>query len=207
MGKMQCLVNDMNTWCMKNDMKLNQTKCKDMIISFALEHPKLDPIFIEKHELVPVSLAKILGMYISLVLKWNTHITHIVSKACKRLYFLSLLKRSGADRSSLLTVFTTCIRPVLEYGCQAWSYGITQYLSDEIERIQKRALKIIHPDLSSRESLEATLLPSNTTAPPLHHREFSVLPNPFLSLLSKLTLRLYQVLGAQARNLFPLVRL
>ena len=35
-----------------------------------------------------------------------------------------------------------------------------QYLSDEIERIQKRALKIINPDLSYRESLEATLLPS-----------------------------------------------
>ena len=76
MGKMQCLVNDINTWCMKNDMKLNQTKCKDMIISFALDHPKLDPIFIEEHELVPVSSAKILGMYISVDLKWNTHITH-----------------------------------------------------------------------------------------------------------------------------------
>ena len=61
---------------------------------------------------------------------------------------------------ALLTAFTTCIRPVLEYGCQAWSYGITQYLSDEIERIQKRALKIIHPDISYREFLEATLLPS-----------------------------------------------
>ena len=139
MGKMQCHVNDINTWCMRNDMKLNQTKCKDMIISFALERPKLDPIFIEEHELVPVSSAKILGMYISVDLKWNTHITHIVSKASKHLYFLRLLKRSGVDRYSLLTVFTTCIRPVLEYGCQAWSYGITQYLSDEIERIQKRA--------------------------------------------------------------------
>ena len=160
MGKMQFRVNDINTCCMKNDMKLNQTKCKDMIISFALEHPKLDPIFLEEHELVPVSSAKILlGMYICNIfvdLKWNTHITHIVSKASKRLYFLRLLKRSGVDRYSLLTVFTTCIRPVLEYGCQAWSYGITQYLSDEIERIQKRALKIIHPDLSYKESLEVT---------------------------------------------------
>ena len=145
MGKMQSLVNVINTWCMKNDMKLNQTKWKDMIISFALEHPKL---------------AKSLVCTISVDLKWNTHITHIVSKASKRLYFPCLLKRFGVDRSSLLTVFTTCIRPVLEYGCQVWSYGITQYLSDEIERIQKRALKIIHPDLSYRESLEATLLPS-----------------------------------------------
>ena len=98
MGKMQYLVNDINTWCTKNDMKLNQTKCKDMIISFALEHPKLDPIFIAEHELVPVSSAKILGMYISVDLKWNTHITHIVSKASKRLYFLRLLKHSGVDR-------------------------------------------------------------------------------------------------------------
>ena len=131
-------------------------------MKFALIHCRfiMDPIFIEEHELVPVSSAKILGMYISVDLKWNTHITHIVSKASKRLYFLRLLKRSGVDRYSLLTVFTTCIRPVLEYGCQAWSYGITQYLSDEIERIQKRALRIIHPDLSYRESLEATLLPS-----------------------------------------------
>ena len=138
MGKMQSLVNVINTWpwCLNNDMKLNQTKCKDMIISFALEHSKLDPIFIEEHELVPVPWAKILGMYISVDLKWNTYITHIVSKASKRLYFLLLLKRSGVDRSSLLTVFATCIRPVLEYGCQVWSYGITQYLSDEIERIQ-----------------------------------------------------------------------
>ena len=90
----------------------------------------------------------------------HSYITHIVSKASKRLYFLRLLKHSGVDRYSLLTVFTTCIRPVLEYGCQAWGYGITQYLLDEIERIQKRALEIIHPDLSYRESLEATLLPS-----------------------------------------------
>ena len=135
MGKMQSLVNVINTWCMKNDMKLNQTKWKDMIISFALEHPKLDPIFIEGHELVPVCSV----CTISVDLKWNTHITHIVSKASKRLYFPCLLKRFGVDRSSLLTVFTTCIRPVLEYGCQVWSYGITQYLSDEIERIQKRA--------------------------------------------------------------------
>ena len=113
MGKMQSLVNVINTWCMKNDMKLNQTKCKDMIISFALEHPKLDAIFIEENELVPVSSAKILGMYISVDLKWNTHITHMVSKASKRLYFLRLLKRSGVDRSSLFNCFynlhTTCV--------------------------------------------------------------------------------------------------
>ena len=159
-GKMQSLVNAINSWCIKNDMKLNQSKCKDMIISFAKDPPKLDPIFVNNHELVPVSSAKILGTYISADLKWNTHINYIVSKASKRLYFLRILKRAGLDHTSLLTVYTTCIRSVLEYGCQLWNFGASQYLSDDVERVQKRALRIIHPDLSYRKALGVIPLPS-----------------------------------------------
>jgi hypothetical protein len=58
-----------------------------MIISFAKDRPKLDPILVNNHELVPVSSAKILGTYISADLNWNTHITYILSNASKRLYF------------------------------------------------------------------------------------------------------------------------
>ena len=159
-GKMQSLVNVINTWCTDNDMKLNQSKCKDMIISFAKDRPKLDPIFVNNHELVPVSSVKVLGTYISADMKWNTHISYIVSKASKRLYFLRLLKRAGLDHSSQLAVYTTCIRSVLEYGCQVWNYGASQYLSDDVERVQRRALRIIYPDLSYRKALEVTSLPS-----------------------------------------------
>ena len=35
-----------------------------------------------------------------------------------------------------------------EYACQVFHYGLPKYLSDVIERIQKRALRIIFPDLS-----------------------------------------------------------
>ena len=36
---------------------------------------------------------------------------------------------------------------------------------------------------------------SSNTTPPLHHRDFSILPNPFLSLLSQLTLWLFKGWG------------
>ena len=75
-------------------------------------------------------------------------------------YFLRLLKRAGLDHSSQLAVYTTCIRSVLEYGCQVWNYGASQYLSDDVERVQRRALRIIYPDLSYRKALEVTSLPS-----------------------------------------------
>ena len=159
-GKIQSLIDEINTWCTENDMKLNRLKCKEMIITFAKGYPELDPIFVEDYELIPVSSANILGIHISADLKWNVHISHILTKASKRLYFLRLLKRSEVDHASLLTVYTTCIRSVLDYGCQTWNFGIPQYLSEEVERIQRRALRIIYPHLSYRQASETTHLPT-----------------------------------------------
>ena len=61
---------------------------------------------------------------------------------------LRLLKRANADTRMLSIAFTTIIRPVLEYACQVWHFNIPGYLSDDIERVQRRALRIILPELS-----------------------------------------------------------
>ena len=46
------------------------------------------------------------------------------------------------DQGSLLKVHTSFVRSVLEYTVPVWQ-SIPGYLSDKIESIQKRALKII----------------------------------------------------------------
>ena len=48
------------------------------------------------------------------------------------------------DQGSLLKVHTSFVRSVLEYTVPVWQ-SIPGYLSDKIESIQKRALKIIFP--------------------------------------------------------------
>ncbi len=50
---------------------------------------------------------------------------------------------------------TPCI---LEYACQAWHFNIQNYLCEDIERVQKRVLKIIVPSLSYCEALTITNL-------------------------------------------------
>ena len=178
-GKIQSLIDEINTWCTENDMKLNRLKCKEMIITFAKGYPELDPIFVENYELIPVSSAKILGVHISADLKWNVHISHILTKASKRLYFLRLIKRSEVDHTSLLTVYTTCIRFVLEYGCQTWNFGIPQYLSEEVERIQRRDLRIIYPHLCYRQALKTIHLPTlSLRRDNLFKSHFNKLMNP-----------------------------
>ena len=55
----------------------------------------------------------------------------------------------------LLTLLFYCsvIRSVLEYACQVFHCNLPLYLSDEIERIQRRALRIIFPACCYREGL------------------------------------------------------
>jgi hypothetical protein len=68
------------------------------------------------------------------------------------------LKRNGVLAADLLTIYCTFIRPVLEYAFQVWHTSLTSTLSDQIEHVQKRAIKIIFPHLSYTASLEHSRL-------------------------------------------------
>ncbi len=53
----------------------------------------------------------------------------------------------------ILSFYCTCIRPVLEYCSPVFHHALPGYLSDDLERIQKRALSIISPYSSYSDSL------------------------------------------------------
>ena len=52
----------------------------------------------------------------------------------------------------MLKVYLAIIRPILEYAVPVW-HAIPEYLSQKIESVQKRALKIIKPGEESYEEL------------------------------------------------------
>ena len=64
-------------------------------------------------------------------------------RVATRLYYLKVLKRSGLTSDHLLHFYVAVIRPILEYCSPVWNYNLPQYLSDKIESIQKRAIRII----------------------------------------------------------------
>ena len=70
-----------------------------------------------------------------------------------RLYFLRQLKCAKVPTNDLLSFYTTCICPVAEYACPVFHTALPQYLSDQLERLQKRALRIISTnDFSYRQA-------------------------------------------------------
>ena len=100
------------------------------------------------------SAVKLLGVTITQDLKRNTHVENIVQKAAKGIYLLKQLKRADVDPKSLIRFYCSCIRSVLQYACQAFHTSLPQYLSDDIEHIQKRALRIIYQHLSYTGNLK-----------------------------------------------------
>ena len=88
-------------------------------------------------------------------MNWNEHVTNVVKKAGKRLYMLRVLKRANADTNTLITVCPT----VLEYACPVWHFNIQEYLSEDIEQIQRRVFRILFPLMSYREARDFTGIP------------------------------------------------
>ena len=95
-----------------------------------------------------VKTYKLLGVTIREDLKWNSHVDCIIAEAAKRLYALRLLKPAGVNPNDILKVYISNVRSILEYAIQVWQ-DIPEYLSDRIECIQNRALRIIYPECTA----------------------------------------------------------
>ena len=70
------------------------------------------------------------------------------------MYFITLLKRASVDQQSLIRIYTALVRSVTDYACQVWHTGLTSEQCNQLESIQKRAIYVIHPDLSYSDALE-----------------------------------------------------
>ena len=154
-SNVQQIVDRVSQWSSDNRMKLNNDKCKELRVSFAGTQAEFSPVIVNGKELEVVQHAKLLGVTISSDLSWNQHISNVVKKASKRLYFLVQLKRARVSSKDLVLFYMTCIRSILIYAAPVFYFAIPIYLQRELERVQKRALSIISPNKDYNEALEA----------------------------------------------------
>ena len=151
---MQLRVDELVRQSEADGFQLNKSKCKELRISFSRSGSSVDHITITDKQIEAVSSTKLLGVVVSDNLRWKAHVESICKKAATCLYFLKQLRRAKVPPKDML-LFYTCIRPVLDYACPVFHYSLPQYLCNELEMLQKRALRIMQPDLSYAEALVA----------------------------------------------------
>ena len=133
-------------------MKFNTKKCKHLCITN--ERKRLETSYSLGTERIPLSSEeKDLGVLITHSLSWHNHIMAKLNTANK---VLRLIKRTCGTCTQphvLLKLYIHLVRPHVEFASQVWS-PYQQFLIDLIERVQRRATKLIIKDRPYRERLQ-----------------------------------------------------
>ena len=150
-NKLHNAVNDIQEWATYNNMSLNTSKTKELLVYFGRQELDIPRITINGDVIERVSCAKLLGCHVMSNLSWEDHIANLVSKASRRLHLLRELKGAG-----LSTCYFSIVRSTTEYACQVWSTTLTNEQSHAVETIQRRAMQIISPTRHTRRPYTTT---------------------------------------------------
>lgn len=117
-------IHRLTAWCSANNLSLNTTKTKEIIIDFRRKHiTDLAPLCIGGACVERVPTFKFLGVLISDDLSWSANTMVTVQKAQQRLHFLRVLKRNNLERKLLVAFYRAAIESVLTYNISVWYAG------------------------------------------------------------------------------------
>jgi Reverse transcriptase (RNA-dependent DNA polymerase)/Endonuclease-reverse transcriptase len=140
----KCCQNIYN-WCNKWLMKLNIDKCKVLTITRSKTEINykygFDTVQSGFLELERVQSMKDLGVYFDSDLSFKEHIYEKINKAYQMIGIVSR-NFKGIDKDSFKLIYKSLIRSQLEYASVIWN-PYKKYLVDDLEKVQKRATKLV----------------------------------------------------------------
>ena len=140
---MQRQINTLTAECKDKDMETNPIKSEGLYMCPVLRPLVLPDLHIDGTPLPVVSECKLLGVHITDNMNWKKHVSEIKSKANKCIFILIRARKFQFTVKTMLTLYIWYIRTTLEYACPVWHPGLTNQQHTELERIQKRCLRII----------------------------------------------------------------
>ena len=146
-------VEGMVSWCEENNLLLNVTKTKEIVVDFRTVKTPTTPLIINDQAVEQVDSFKFLGSTISSDLSWSCHTINTRKKAQQRMYFLRQLKKFGMDKSILVQFYRSIVESVLTFSFTTWYGSTTQEEKDGLQNVVKTASKIIGCDLPDLDTL------------------------------------------------------
>ena len=142
--KSQEFLTKIKEWTDKQKMVLNQKKTKVMIFNFTDNFKFTTRLELSSENLEVVSQAKLLGVIISNDLKWDNNTEFLVKKANSRMQLLRKVAEFTSSVQEKKNIYILYVRSILEQSCVVWHSSLTQENSEDLERIQKAAIRIIN---------------------------------------------------------------
>ena len=116
-------VEDLTRWCQVNNLLLNVSKTKELIVDFGKKQGRnYAPLNINGSSVERVDSFKYLGVHITEGLTWGLHTDSVVRKARQRLFHLRRLRKFRVSSQILRNFYSCTIESVLTGNITAW-YG------------------------------------------------------------------------------------
>ena len=141
--KSQEFLEKIKLWTDNQKMILNQKKTKVMIFNFTEKYNFTTRLVLNNENLEVVKQAKLLGVIISDDLKWDQNTEYLVKKAHKRLELLRKVANFSTSVEDKRTIYILYVRSILEQSSVVWHSSLTKENSEDLERVQRAALRII----------------------------------------------------------------
>ncbi len=130
-------------WCIENNLALNTTKTKELIIDCRRKKTDIKPLFINGDCVERASNFRFLGVHLDDNLTWSTNTTATIKKAQQRLYFLRILRKNQLTQKLLVSFCRCTIESILTYCICVWFSSCTVAEEKALQRVVNMAQKII----------------------------------------------------------------
>ncbi|KAK0146238.1 RNA-directed DNA polymerase from mobile element jockey [Merluccius polli] len=145
-------VQHLAVWCADNNLLLNTSKTKELIVDFRKEKGEThNPIQINGMAVERVSSFKFLGTHISENLTWAINTSSLVKKANQRLFFLRTLKKNHLSADILCNFYRCAIESILTNCITAWYGNCSVADRKSLQRVVKTAQRITGTPLPAIE--------------------------------------------------------
>ena len=146
-------VEELVSWCTQNNLELNVSKTKEIIVDFRTKKSPILPLLINGEHVEQVKSFKFLGTTISHDLKWSDHIGAAVKKARQRMYFLRQLHKFRVSQAILSAFYRSVIESILTFSITVWYGNTTVRDKSMINKIIRNASNIIKTDVPSLDEI------------------------------------------------------
>lgn len=172
---MQNALDSLVEWADKWGFTFTPTKCNAVIFGRYMKRNELvniPQLQIKGESIAYCDNVKFLGVFLDSKLNLNKHIQYVRARALKRIPLLKCIsgREYGADRTILLKMYKSLIRPILEYACQVLD-GPANNAVHSLESIQNACLRIATGALRTSPVMA---LQVETHVPPLFLRRWEL---------------------------------
>ena len=141
--KSQDWLEKINQWTVEQKMLINEKKTKSLIFNFTEKYQFSTRLLLNDEILEVLESTKLLGTIISNDLSWDLNTMNIIKKANARMELVRKVASFGAPEDDLKNIYFLFVRSLLEQSATVWHSSLTQENSDDLERVQKSAVRLI----------------------------------------------------------------